>query len=272
MGPNLLTFWSDRTYVRCMDWSQATSDEIDRGFDQFGGLYAASAAELCSLIQAADVGQTWMSDGARSLTDWVATRLRLCHGTAGQLVRVAKRLQDLPVLSARFAAGDLSLDEVDAVSRMATADTETGLIEEALGLSNTALDRKARRANPPTNEDEQEAHRVRALWIQRQLDGSSGRLTAHLPHLELEIVETAIRDRADRVPVNPETGVFDAYSQRMADGLVEVCATTRDQDHHHTTSSHYSRRPGSSNHRGWWCHRTRFRRVGSQRDSTTTLL
>ncbi len=110
-----------------MDWFDATADEIDRGFDQFGGLYAASAAELCSLIQAADVGQTWMSDGARSLTDWVATRLRLCHGTAGQLVRVAKRLQDLPVLSARFAAGDLSLDEVDAVSRMATADTETGV-------------------------------------------------------------------------------------------------------------------------------------------------
>ena len=42
-------------------------------------------------------------------------------------------------------------------------------------------------------------------------------------------METAIRDRADQFPVNPETGLFDAYSQRMADGLVEVCATTGDQ-------------------------------------------
>jgi hypothetical protein len=111
---------------------------------------------------------------------------------------------------------------------MATADTEEGLIEEALGLSNAVLDRKARRANPPVAGDEDEAHRMRALWIQRTLDGASGRLTAHLPHLELEIVETAIRDRADKIPVNPETGLFDAYSQRMADGLVEVCATTGD--------------------------------------------
>jgi hypothetical protein len=212
-----------------MSWFDATADEIDRGFDQFGGLRAATDAELCSLIRAADVGQTWMADGARSLVDWVAARLRVRPATARQLVSVARRLEDLPVLVARFACGDLSLDQVDAISRMATADTEVGLIEEALGLSNAVLDRKARRANPPTPEDEQEAHRVRALLIQRTLDGSAGRLTAHLPHLELEIVETAIRDRADQIPVNPETGVFDAYSQRLADGLVEVCATTGDQ-------------------------------------------
>jgi hypothetical protein len=67
-----------------------------------------------------------MSDGARSLVDWVAARLRLRPDTAGQLVRVAKRLSDLPVLSTRFGSGDLSLDQVDAVSRMATADTEAG--------------------------------------------------------------------------------------------------------------------------------------------------
>ena len=118
-----------------MDWSQATSDEIDRGFDHFGGLRGATDAQLCSLIQAADVAQTWMSDGARGLNDWVAARLRARHSVARQLVSVARRLQDLPVLSSRFGAGDLSLDQTDAISRMATADTEAGLIEEALGLS-----------------------------------------------------------------------------------------------------------------------------------------
>ncbi len=168
-------------------------------------------ARVCDLIVEVDPRQSWMTDGARSLTDWVAARLRVRNETASQLVRVARRLEDLPVLSERFASGDLSLDQVDAISRMATADTETGLIEEALGLSNAVLDRKARRANPPVGSDEREAHRVRALWIQHTLDGASGRPTAHLPHLELEIVETAIRDRADQFPVNPETGLFDAY-------------------------------------------------------------
>ena len=57
-----------------MDWSLATSDEIDRGFDQFGALTAAGQAELCSLIRAADVAQSWMSDGARNKVDWVSVR------------------------------------------------------------------------------------------------------------------------------------------------------------------------------------------------------
>jgi hypothetical protein len=142
-----------------MDWSRASLDEIDRGFDHFGGLTSAGQAELCSLVQAADTSQTWMRDGARTLADWVSVRLRVRHETASALVRVAIRLVDLPVLSARFSAGDLSLDQTDAISRMATPDTEEGLIGEALGLSNTALDRAARRANPPTRVDEREVTR-----------------------------------------------------------------------------------------------------------------
>ncbi|MCZ6456219.1 MAG: DUF222 domain-containing protein, partial [Actinobacteria bacterium] len=104
-----------------MDWETVSADEVDRGFDQFGGLQAAAAAEICRLIRAADVAQTWMTDGARSLVDWVAARLRIRHPTAAQLVSVARRLQNLPVLSARFASGDLSLDQTEAISKMATA-------------------------------------------------------------------------------------------------------------------------------------------------------
>ena len=35
--------------------------------------------------------------------------------------------------------------------------------------------------------------------------------------------------RADRIPVNPESGIFDPYPQRMADGLVELATTTGDE-------------------------------------------
>jgi len=212
-----------------VSWGEVSNDQIDEAFAHFHGLSSAGLANVCELIVEVDVRQSWMGDGARSLTDWVASRLRVRPVTACQLVSVARRLSDLPVLTKRFAAGDLSLDQVDAVSRMATADTEAGLIEEALGLSNAVLDRRARRANPPIASDEVEVHRVRALWIQRTLDGASGRLTAHLPHLDLEIVETAIRDKADKMGPDPQTGLFDPYSARMADGLVEVCATTGDE-------------------------------------------
>ncbi len=71
----------------------------------FYGLASVGLAHVCQLIVEVDVRQTWMTDGARSLTDWVAVRLRVRPATAGQLVGVARRLTDLPVLSARFASG-----------------------------------------------------------------------------------------------------------------------------------------------------------------------
>jgi hypothetical protein len=39
------------------------------------------------------------------------------------------------MLRSRFAAGELSLDQVDAVSKLATPDTEEAVISECLGLA-----------------------------------------------------------------------------------------------------------------------------------------
>ena len=139
---------------------------------------------------------------------------------------MARRLGDLPVLRSRFAAGELSLDQVDAIPKLATPDTEEAVIAECLGWSNAALDRAARRANPPSTGDELAAWRVRWLSIQYSLDGVRGHMDADLPGGEMSVVESAIRERADRSPINPESGLFDPYPQRMADRLVELCATT----------------------------------------------
>jgi hypothetical protein len=58
----------------------------------------------------------------------VAARLGVRHSTARQLVVVARRLVDLPALRERFSAGELSLDQVDAISKVATADNEADLM------------------------------------------------------------------------------------------------------------------------------------------------
>jgi hypothetical protein len=120
----------------------------------------------------------------------------------------------------------LSLDQVDSISRLATAESEEQVIADCLGLSNGALDRAARRAHPPGTGDVLEVWRVRWLSIQYTLDGIRGHLDADLPGMEMSLVESAIRERADRIPVNPESGLFDPYPQRPADGLVELATTT----------------------------------------------
>jgi hypothetical protein len=203
-----------------------SNDQVENGVGHFLSLSAAALAAACEWILEADRGQLFLADGAKSLEEWVSARFGFRHATAAQLVRVARRLQDLPVLRSRFAEGALSLDQVDAISKLATPETEEAVISECLGLSNAALDRAARRANPPSTADAVEAWRVRWLSIQYTLDGIRGQMNADLPGAEMSMVETAIRERADRIPVNPESGIFDPYPQRMADGLVQLATTT----------------------------------------------
>ena len=206
-----------------------SSDQVDAGVGHFLSLSAAALAAACEWILEADRGQLFLADGARSLPEWVSARFGWRHSTAAQLVRVARRLQDLPLLRERFTAGELSLDQTDAISKIATAETEEAVIAECLGLSNAALDRAARRANPPSTADALEAWRERWLSIQYTLDGIRARMTTELPGAEMAMVESEVRARADRIPVNPESGMFDPYPQRMADGLVELAATSGDE-------------------------------------------
>jgi hypothetical protein len=128
----------------------------------------------------------------------------------------------------RFAEGGLSLDQVDAISRVATPETEESLIEECLGLSMPMLDRAARRARPPTTDEERSVWQRRHLGLQWNLDQSELGFRGSLPGAEGLIFESAIRHRADLTPANPESGMFDPYPARLADGLVELCATTGD--------------------------------------------
>ncbi len=206
-----------------------SNDQVDEGVGHFLALSSAALAAACEWILEADRGQQFLADGARSLPEWVSARFGWRHSTAAQLVRVARRLADLPRLRERFAAGELSLDQVDSISKLATPETEEAVIAECLGLSNAALDRAARRANPPTTQDAVDAWRVRWLSIQYSLDGIRGHLNADLPGIEMSLVESAIREKADRMPINPESGIFDPYPQRMADGLIELATTSGDE-------------------------------------------
>lgn len=209
----------------CMDWNRVSNDEIDEAIDHFSGLSSAALARVCDLIGVVDARQSWMADGARNLVDWVSTRLRVRHSLAAQLVAVAQRIIDLPVLRERFASGVLSLDQVDAISRMATADTEEHLIAEAIGLTNAALDLKARRARGITAEEERSVWERRRLVRQWNLDESELKFHGRLPGAEGRVLDEAIDSRVDAMGPNSETGLFDPVQTRSADALVELAAT-----------------------------------------------
>jgi hypothetical protein len=140
-----------------MEGERFSNDQVEQVLGHLLSGLAVFQAEICEWLIDVDLSQQFLADGARDLVQWCSARFGLRHSTAAQLVRVARRLQDLPLLRERFAAGELSLDQVDAISKLATPDTEEAVIEECLGLSNAMLDRAALRAHPPSIADEVES-------------------------------------------------------------------------------------------------------------------
>ncbi len=201
-----------------MEWERASTDEIDQLIDQFASLSAAAVARLCSLIAEVDRRQSWMKDGARTLTDWVSARLRLRHSEARRITTLALRLADLPELGTRFSDGDLSLDQVEAIARMATQETESDLIEEALGLTNAALDLKARRTRP--HSEVSPSDEIGRLYRQWNLDSSEMKFNGMMRGEAGRVLDSAIDEIVDQHPPNPETGMFDPYPVRAAEALL----------------------------------------------------
>jgi len=211
-----------------MVWREASTDLIDEALDHFAGLSAAGLARVCDLIAEVDRRQSWMTDGARNLTDWVAAQLRVRHETAVRLVAVSRRLLDLPVIAARFAAGNLSFDQVDAVSRIADVDTEADWADRVQALSAAELDRLVRRNRGVTSGDERSAWERRRLVRQWNLDESELNFHGRLPGAEGRIFDQSIDERVAAMPPNPETGMFDPLQTRSADALVELAGTSGD--------------------------------------------
>jgi hypothetical protein len=81
-----------------------------------------------------------------------------------RLTTAAHALEHLPLISAAFETGVLSLDKVLQLARFASADTEKDLIKWATRASVNAIRHKADVANRPDLKDTHAADKERYLW------------------------------------------------------------------------------------------------------------
>ena len=212
-----------------MEWERVSKSPAgDRLAVRFARLSGELAA-ICDLIVKADVGQEFLADGSPTMTQWLSARFGIDPSFGRRLVKVAHRLQDLPVLKARFASGALSFHAVELLSEMATPETEDDLIETAGDLDLADLERMLRCADPPSSEDAVDSHQNRWLSTQWDLHRAEMDIAGRLAGAEAQLVEDRLHAAAEQTPVNPETGSFDSWDARMADGLVEACATSGDE-------------------------------------------
>lgn len=93
----------------------------------------ASDYRLLVLIREFDESGGWVQQGAKTCAHWLSWRIGLDGGAAREKLRVARALKSLPLISESMSKGEISYSKVRAVTRVATPENETELLNIALG-------------------------------------------------------------------------------------------------------------------------------------------
>ena len=170
----------------------------DRLCQQAAHVHAATC-RLTTMIAAFDRRRGWDADGCVSCAQWLSWRCGVGLRAAQEHVRVARRLEQLPKVSERFATGELSYSKVRALCRMATPQTEDDLVASALAATASQIEtvgrlyRRVKRVNAEGSDHEQRY--VKWSW---EDDGSlvvRARLTADEGAAFVAAVESRCRRR-----------------------------------------------------------------------------
>ena len=101
-------------------------------------IYAGTCRWL-ELVGELDRRGSWAESGCGSCAEWLAWRCALLPRTAREHVRVARCLQELPLVGAAFARGELSYAKVRALTRVATADSDEELLKLARAIEGASM-------------------------------------------------------------------------------------------------------------------------------------
>lgn len=230
-------------------------DALETELAEVAGLANAVNGRLVELVIAALDTGVWCQSGVHSPAQWVAWQCGVSGGRARQLVRVAKRLPELPACRAALAAGSLSLDQAATIAAHAPAWADEEVTELAKKLTVTQLARTLRHYSfdspkpAPSDPDTEAATEHRRVSFGPVSD-DTWEMHVHLPIDEGAAIEqalTATRDDLfhDRHGQNPDSG-HDPGDISWADALLEICERA--------LTAGAVARPHADRHRVLWHH------------------
>jgi hypothetical protein len=155
------------------------------------------------------------------LARFVAFRCGVTVREAREYVRVAEALQELPAMRQAFASGVLTFTKVRALTRVASASSEVGLIELAEALTASQLERALRAFRRVAVEEARESHELEFVDYSFEEDGSLY-LRARLAAEDGVLVVRALEAAQDRVVERrrAERSAVDGGAEAAAEAMV----------------------------------------------------
>ncbi|MEO5632520.1 DUF222 domain-containing protein [Gaiella sp.] len=200
----------------------ATEQRVDELASLSAHLSAATARWLELVWEMREQGDS--SD----LQAFLAWRCGITGREAREFLRVAEALQALPATRAAFARGELTFSKVRALTRVATAVSEEGLLDLAGALTASQLERALRAFRRVTAEDASDAHELEyvdyyvdddgTLFLRARLAAEDGVLLIRaLEGARERVVERRRKERATAVANDPQERQTHVQARKHAD-------------------------------------------------------
>jgi Domain of unknown function (DUF222) len=233
-----------------MKLETAPTEWIEREIGELAAHIAAATCRWLELIAELDRRGGHEAWGFHSCGAWVAWRCSIDPRSAREHVRVARALEELPLVREKFSHGELSYSKVRAITRIATPEIEAELVEMACFATAAQLDRLVRGYRRAISlESAEAAHRNRFLSCEWDEDGSlriCGRLAPEDGAFFLKAIEAgrdAIREREEAGSVDTQGGSAEPKPLQPvndADALMEIAEGA--------LASNFRPRPASERH------------------------
>ena len=194
--------------------------ELDSAIAELSAHIDAAMHRQLVLIAEFDRRQGWAVGGFLSCAHWLNIRIGLGLVAARERVRVARALEQLPLISEAMSRGQLSYSKTRALTRIATPDNEQELLALARAAPASHVERVVReyrrvgRAGLELGQRQQEGRYLRTFTDADGMLVIEGRLPPEPGALLLQALE-----RADD---SAESSTADKQSQRRADALGHV--------------------------------------------------
>ncbi len=206
-----------------------TDSELVEELGRHGADLAAAECHQVLLIAEIDRRDIWCDLGTRSCAHWLSWRIGLSIGAAREQLRVGHALEDLPLIRAAFASGEISYSKVRAVTRIATKATESTLVDWARWATAAQLElivRSYRKADPKEGQEALERHERRFVRSYSDRDGMVV-ICARLAPDDAGVVLSAIEKARLAIEEDGEAETEDQESSESAESA-ESAENTED--------------------------------------------
>jgi hypothetical protein len=195
-----------------------TPDQVEQALLADEAVIAAARARQMANLAIADRMQLPLTDGCRTLKEWTASRLDVSLDTAYQLTTTARRLLDATDIAHQLAAGDITFDRAEAMSRIPSEHRT----EWHRGIDIEGLRRIAARHRRLTRSDDHDAHAAMDFNLQPNLDESRWNVWGELDGYSGPVVNKVLTERADTIGPLPD-GTRLGLGYRRAAALTALC-------------------------------------------------